>query len=105
MPNGKGSLECCYCVHWRCENQGYDGAYEGGFCDCHKVAIPSTLAEWGHRVCSDFSPNKFFEQDSGISVEKRFSWFGIKMKPGMLYVFSYASPPEIKELLELKRKA
>jgi len=105
MPNGRGSLECCYCVHWRGESHGYDGAYDAGFCDYHKVAIPSTLADWGHRVCSDFSPSQHFENDSGISVEERFSRFGISLKPSMLYVFSYNSPNEIKEFVELKRKA
>jgi hypothetical protein len=104
MANGKGSLECCYCVHWRGEGQGYDGAYEQGFCDRHKVMIPSTLENWGHRVCADFSPNKFFERDSRVSVEERFAWFGIRLKPGKLYVFSYSSPPEIKELLNLSGK-
>jgi hypothetical protein len=104
MPNGKGSLECCYCIHWRGEWQGYDGAYEAGFCDQHKVKIPSTLEHWGHRVCHDFSPNKSFEKDSPISVEERFSWFTTELKHGILYEFNYSSPREVKELMDLRRK-
>ena len=105
MPNGKGSIECCYCVHWRGEYQGYDGAYEAGFCAHHKASVPSTLPKWDHRVCSEFEPNEFFKRDSRISAEERFSWFGIKLKPGFLYVFGYNVPREIKELVELKSGA
>ena len=106
MPNGKGSLECCYCVHWRGEHQGYAGAYAEGFCAHHDAPVPSTLPKWGHRVCSEFSPNDFFKRDSSrISVEERFARFGIKLKPGILYVFGYNTPKEIKELVELKSGA
>ena len=103
MPNGKSSLECCYCVHWRGNWHGYEGAYEEGFCALHKVRIPSTIEHWGHRVCSDFSPNKFFENDSRIFVEEYFSRFAIKPMPGILYVFNYTSPAAIKELMDLRR--
>lgn len=102
MPNGKGSLECCYCLHWGGAYQGYDGAYEVGYCKHHQVSLPSTLPEWGHRVCSDFMPNKFFEHDSNISAEERFSWFGLKLRVEMLYVFNYNAPPQIRELAKLK---
>lgn len=105
MANGKGSIECCYCVHWRGEHQGYDGAYEAGFCAHHKASVPATLPKWDHRVCSEFSPNEFFNRDSRISAEERFSWFGIRLKPGFLYVFGYNAPHEIKELVELKSGA
>jgi len=64
--------------------------------------VPSTLPKWDHRVCSEFTPNEFFERDNRISFEERFSWFGIKLKPGILYVFGYNTPDEIKELKELK---
>ena len=71
MPNGKGSIECCYCVHWRGEYRGYDGAYEAGFCARHRAPVASTLPKWDHRVWSEFSPNKFFKRDSRISAEER----------------------------------
>ena len=50
MPNGKGSLECCYCVHWQGEYQGYDGAYEEGFCGFHQNTLPSTIYQKGNRM-------------------------------------------------------
>src|ERR1051325_1280967 len=105
MPNGKGSLECCYCVSWRGEYQGYDGAYEAGFCEHHGVLLPSTISDWGHRICTDFRPNEYFKRDSRISAEERFAWFGTHLKPKVLYVFSYNSPPDIRELATLNKQA
>ena len=105
MPNGKGSLECCYCVNWRGQYQGYDGAYEAGYCEHHKTPLPSTLSDWGHRICSDFKPNECFGRDSAVSAEERFSWFGIKLKPSILYVFGYNTPNQIKELAKLEPQA
>lgn len=105
MPNGRGSLECCYCVHWRGAYQGYDSAYAAGFCERFNAPLPSTISDWGHRVCSEFTPNEFFGQDSRISFEERFSWFGTKLKPGVLYVFSYNAPDRIRELADLAPQA
>ena len=105
MPNGKGSLECCYCAHWRGAHRGYDGAYEEGFCAYHRSALPSTLSSWGHRVCSSFNPDPSYERDSpNISAEQRFSWFGTKLKEGILYVFPYNQPGDIEEMTKLSEE-
>jgi len=102
MPNGKGSLECCYCIHWRGAYRGYDGAYEEGFCAYHNSELPSTLSSWGHRICSTFEPDSSYERDSpSISVEERFTWFGMKLADGILYVFHYNQPYVIEEIKKL----
>lgn len=102
MPNGKGSLECCYCVHWQGEHQGYDGAYEEGFCGFHRSALPSTVNTWMHRICSKFEPNAFFVKDTRtVSLEERFAWFGRKLKDGILYGFSYNQPDKVEEIKKL----
>jgi hypothetical protein len=102
MPNGKGSLECCYCDYWRGERQGYDGAYEEGFCSYFKSRLPSTSESWTHRICTKFEPNSFYNKDSPtISPEERFGWFRKKLKDGVLYGFSYNKPDSIEELKKL----
>jgi hypothetical protein len=108
MPNGKGSLECCYCIHYRGEWQGYDAAYEQGFCAYHKANLPAT--NWEHRICVNFSPNEYYFRDNPvfeldgiskrISAEERFSWFDIPLQQNVLYGFSYNNPRSVKELLK-----
>ena len=108
MPNGKGSLECCYCIYYCGEWQGYDAAHEQGFCEFHRANLPAT--NWEHRLCSNFSPNEYYFRDNPIfemegkskriSAEERFSWFDIQLQPNVLYVFSYNDPRSIKELLK-----
>jgi hypothetical protein len=106
MPNGKGSLECCYCTHWRGEYRGYDGAYEEGFCALHRSGLPSTADSWLHRVCSDFEPDTSYERDSPrVSAEERFSWFGRKLEAGVLYAFPYNQPGALEELKDLSAEA
>ena len=102
MPNGKGSLECCYCTHWRGEYRGYDGAYEEGFCAYFRSALPATLDSWTHRICSEFTADPSYEIDShGIAPEERFSWFGMELKQGVLYGFCYNQPGALEELKDL----
>ena len=106
MPNGKGSLECCYCRHWRGTYQGYDGAYEEGFCSYFQSTLPSTLESWTHRVCSRFEPNPFYERDSPtLSVDERFAWFGKELAEGVLYGFHYNQPYALEEIKTLTEEA
>ena len=104
MPNGKGQMDCCYCVHWQNEWDGYDGAYEQGFCTLYQAEIPSTLPDWIHRICVDFAPNRYFEKYLiPNSLPQRFAWFGIELQKGVLYGFHYNAPTEIKRLKELQQ--
>lgn len=106
MPNGKGSLECCYCAHWRGDHRGYDGAYEEGFCTYHRSALPSTLSSWKHRICSAFEPDSSYERDSPtISPEERFAGFGKRLDEGILYAFPYNQPSVIEEMKNLSEEA
>jgi hypothetical protein len=115
MPNGKGSLECCYCIHYRGEWQGYDAAYEQGFCEYHKSALPSTTINWEHRICSNFSPNEYYFRDNPIfelhdmskriTVEERFSWFDTTLQPNVLYTFHYNNPRNVKEILKFNEES
>jgi hypothetical protein len=114
MPNGRGALECCYCSHFQSSSgyQGYDCAYEAGTCNHWNVEIPAPPSPGDHRICADFAPNEDYEhhnrqmmeyhgQTTAESVKQRMSWFGIELKPGVLYVFCYNQPPGIEKMVAL----
>ena len=106
MPNGKGSLECSYCLHWHAAdgNRGHFYAYEDGFCTLHDVGIPGSRPDWIQRVCTDFSPDEEFARDNRVGqrsdqrdvddvVAWRFSWLGPDVEADTLYGFNYNDPP------------
>lgn len=102
MPNGKGQIDCCYCVHFQSEFEGSDAMYEKGFCGFHKSEIPATLPDWKHRICTNIEPNKFFEWHlRQISLTERFGWFGQNLEANVLYEFPYNCPAEVKKLKDL----
>ena len=105
MPNGKGSLECSYCLHWQAldGDRGHFYAYQDGRCTLHNVGIPGSLPEWIHRVCTDFSPSDEFAADNHVGefspsrdvgevVAWRLSWLGADIEPDTLYGFHYNDP-------------
>jgi hypothetical protein len=67
MPNGRGQIDCCYCLHWSTEEEewGYASGRYDGKCNCWDVAIPRHLTT-NHRFCLDFVPNKYFAEDNGV---------------------------------------
>lgn len=104
MPNGKGQIDCCYCVHFESESEyeGADAIYEKGFCTFHKSEIPSTLPEWNHRICKDIEPNEFFEKYLQHNpLEQRFEWFERELEKDVLYEFPYNDHNAIKKLKDL----
>lgn len=102
MPNGRGQIDCSYCVHWQGEYACGDGLYEKGFCKLHKSEIPSTLPDWNHRVCRDFEPNSHFEKYVQYnSLEDRLQGFERALKKNVLYEFPYNAPYLIDKLKDL----
>ena len=102
MPNGRGQIDCCYCVHFESVYEGANAMYEEGYCKFHKTEIPSTLPSWNHRICIDIEPNKFFEKYLQYNpLEQRFGWFGKELEKNVLYEFYYNNPSEIKILKDL----
>lgn len=102
MPNGRGQIDCSYCVYWQGEYEGGDGVCEKGFCKLHKSEIPSTLTDGSHRVCKDFEPNRFFEKYIQYnSLEERFKGFERGLEKNVLYKFPYNAPYLIEKLKDL----
>ena len=105
MPNGKGSLDCCYCVHF--DAQGYpDGHGEERYCRFHETKVPKARVEYQNRICGNFVPNEaYFAHNPSpqfFTLARKFAWFGIDLEPGVLYEFCYNQPPEIKKSAVLR---
>lgn len=102
MPNGKGQIDCCYCVYFESEYEGSDAMYDEGFCKFHKSEIPSTLPQWNHRICAAFETNVFFEKYLKYNpLRERFEWFGKELEHEVLYEFQYNDHKSIKKLKDL----
>ena len=66
MPNGKGALECCYCIHYKGQWSGYDAAHEPGFCTYHNAALPGTTDTHLNRICCNFSSNDDYDKHNPL---------------------------------------
>lgn len=117
MPNGKGQIDCCYCLHWECseEEWGYGSGRYDGKCNCWDVAIPRSLTE-EHRFCLDFTPSKYFGEDNGAGLpeietrsaeevgrDRLTEYMALKpgMEIGVLYHYRDHRPETISELMRL----
>jgi len=102
MPNGKGQIDCCYCVHFQGEYEGSDEMYDEGYCKLHKSDIPSTLPNWNHRLCTEIELNKHFEKYIPHNpLEKLFERFEKQLEENVLYEFPYNVPSAITKLKDL----
>jgi hypothetical protein len=106
MPNGKGTLDCSYCIHFD-RSQGYpDGFGEERMCHFHETVLPKAKDESKNRICCHFEPNRGYWRDNPSSrfstVARRFAWFGADMEPGVLFEFCYNNPPGITKTAVLR---
>ena len=105
MPNGKGSLDCSYCVHLDAE--GYpDGHAEERLCRFHETVLPKPKGEYNNRICCNFEPNElYFAHNPSrqfFPLARRFAWFAIDLEPGVLYEFCYNMPAAISKTTVLR---
>jgi hypothetical protein len=105
MPNGKGTLNCCYCVHYENSGKFFPSFGIQGFCRFHKKDIPLPKGEYMNRICCHFEANNDYWLDNPgkfCPPARIFAWFGIDMKPGALYAFDHDDPKSIKETAVMK---
>ena len=99
MPNGKGTLDCCYCTRFR----GNPWHHEPGHCEFHGVPIPSSPL---NRVCVHFEAGAAYYADQGAAETMppalRFTWFRQDLEAGVLYEFSYNTPDRIQRQTVLR---
>src|SRR4051794_25013675 len=105
MPNGKGTLDCCYCVHF--DGIGYpDGHAEERLCRFHQTVLPKPKVEYANRICCHFEPSQADVDHNGLNeffpLARRFGWFGIDLEPGVLFEFCYNQPPGIRKSAVLR---
>ncbi len=105
MPNGKGVLDCSYCVYF--DSQGYpDGHHEERLCRFHEAVLPKTKLPYHNRICCNFEPNSTYREHDPIPqfipLARKFAWFGEDLEPGVLYEFSQYHPPGIRALAILR---
>jgi hypothetical protein len=105
MPNGKGSLDCSYCVHF--DAKGYpDGHGEARLCRFHQTVLPKAKVESNNRICGNFEPSELYFAHNPLRqffpLARRFAWFGIDLEPGVLYEYCYNQPSGITKSAVLR---
>jgi len=109
MPNGKGFLDCRYCVFaWP-----LDGKWPLLFgsrtrCMFHQSDLPSVTAPGHHRFCVHFQPSELFFSESPLTmfrpIAAQFARLGAELAPGVLYEFNhYSKPPQTVQQLAVLR--
>ena len=104
MPNGKGTIDCCYCKHFG-GNRGYpDGHGQSALCHYHGVTLPAPTPEYLNRICCHFEPDESYWRHNAfwIPPARRFAWFGRDLQPGVLYMFGYNTPDKIEREVVLR---
>ena len=104
MPNGKGSIDCCYCKHFGGPHGYPDGFGEVALCQFHGVTLPKAEPDYLNRICCHFEPDESYWRHNHFwsPPARRFSWFGRDMKPGVLCFFGYNTPNKIEGEIVLR---
>lgn len=104
MPNGKGTIDCCYCKHFGGPRGYPDGHGLSVPCQYHGVTLPVHTPEPLNRICCHFEPDESYRRDNPIwcPPARRFAWFGRDLRPGVLYFFGYNSPDKIEHEVVLR---
>ena len=112
MPNGKGYMECGYCLHWLDDDDrwGVAACHYEGRCNCWDAIIPENS---DHRFCLDFTPNPYFGEDNGVgrTGEERTAkeivgdalrgllQYKPDLQIGVLYAYHPQMPEELYEVM------
>ena len=112
MPNGRGAIDCSYCVYWRGLPRPYSPDTGPGVCVWHRMRIPQFGSE--HRVCRIFKPTTEYRRliSCYVSAEghvyhwplaQRMHEFGF-LAFGYLYTFCYNDPPGRNRAMRLTNR-
>ena len=104
MPNGRGTIDCCYCKHFGGPRGYPDGYNESALCQYHGVLLPTSTNGWLNRICCHFEPDDSYWHHNAFWMPpaRRFSWFERDLEAGVLYFFSYNTPNKIKHQVVLR---
>lgn len=106
MPNGKGELDCRYCVYAR-RNDGEWPVLVGSSIRClfHEQELP--VGEEPYRFCTHFKTNDFWYSEQ-YGMHELFPMFhqiarlGAELEPGMLYSYVPGIPDSLGPLKRLR---
>ena len=107
MPNGKGFLDCRYCVYAR-PVEGWPILFDSRVrCLFHQKELPQVTEDGWHRLCINFQANETYYSESPsyhlfTPPVRQFARFGAELEPGVLYEYSYAKPKDIRKLCVLR---
>jgi hypothetical protein len=104
MPNGKGSIDCCYCKHFGGARGYPDGHGQSALCLYHGVTLPAPTPEYLNRICCHFEPDESYWHHNHFwsPPARRFAWFARDLQPGVLYMFGYNTPDKIEREVVLR---
>ena len=105
MPNGKGTLDCDYCIFFVVQiPKQPDQEYANHYCSFHETKLPHSPDLHLNRICCHFEPKDDYFMDNGqfFPPARRFSWFPTDLKPGVLYLFHYNTPENIEKSIVMR---
>ncbi len=104
MPNGKGTIDCCYCKYFGGPRGYPDGHGQSVRCQYHEVVLPAPNPEYLNRICCHFEPDESYWRHNAfwIPPARRFAWFARDLLPGVLYMFAYNMPEKIESEFVLR---
>lgn len=111
MPNGKGFVDCSYCVHWRGLVRPYSPDTGPGVCKLHRARIPEA-GIGDHRLCTVFTPTKEYRDllksyvlgDGtvwSLPLAARLRQVG-RLADGFLYAFSCTNPFATRRVMKFQ---
>ena len=110
MPNGRGFIDCSYCVYWRGIPRPYSPDTGPGVCVWHRMRIPE-FGRGDHRLCRIFKPTPEYRRliswyvapDGHVyhrPLAQRLREFGF-LAFGYLYTYCYNYPPGRRKAMKL----
>lgn len=108
MPNGKGFIDCRYCVYARPENGEWLILFGGPVhCLYHQKSLPAPSGGIEHRFCINIIANEQWYSEQGGShiffpFLRQVARFGAELKPGILYEYGYPNAGSLKQLAVLR---
>ncbi len=107
MPNGKGFLDCRYCVY-AYPLDGWPILFGSRLNYLyHQKELPQATEPGGHRLCIHFQASETYYAESPLTglfspPSRQFARFGVELEPGVLYEYPYPMPQHIRKLCVLR---
>ena len=108
MPNGKGFIDCYYCVYASPVDDSWPFLMGSRVkCLYHQQELPNPKEEGNHRFCLSIQANEtWYADQNGMHIFSPFlrqvARFGVELEPGMLYEFQMHITESLKPLALLR---